>query len=77
MVKNLKKLLTIRFRERWARYEKSVVVEELIINGTHYVREEVKSTLYEAKKLMGLTGVWNRIRRRVERYQKSKTPKEA
>lgn len=60
------------FRERRVQYERSGIVEELIVAGTDFVREEVKQTVYNMKKLMGLTGVWNRIRRRAERYQKSK-----
>ncbi len=54
------------FRERRQKYEKSGIVEELIVSGTEYVRNEVKKTVIEAKKLMGLTGTWNRIRRRAE-----------
>ncbi len=61
------------FRERRQKYEKSGVVEELIVEGTASVREQVKETVYGMKKMMGLTGAWNRIRRRAERYQKSKS----
>lgn len=60
------------FRERRVQYERSGIVEELIVQGTDFVRTEVKQTVYEMKRLMGFTGVWNRIRRRAERYQKSK-----
>lgn len=64
------------FRERRQKYERSGVVEEIILQGTIEVREEIKQTVYEMKKLMGLTGAWNRIRRRAEKYQKAKAKEE-
>ena len=54
------------FRERRQKYEKSGLVEELIVSGTTFVREEVKNTAFEMKKLMGFTGAWNRIKRKAE-----------
>ena len=58
-------------RERRARYQDdSGFVEEAIVQGTERTRREVQETLYAMKKAMGLTGVWNRIRRKVEKRQK-------
>ncbi|RMF78278.1 MAG: tryptophan--tRNA ligase [Chloroflexi bacterium] len=57
-------------RERRAHYEQSGVIEDIIWRGTQIVREETKQTLYEMRKAMGLSGVWNRIRRKAENYQK-------
>ena len=58
------------FRERRLKYEKSGMVEQLIVDGTTFVREEVRNTVMEMRKLMGLTGAWNRIRRKAEKYSK-------
>jgi hypothetical protein len=58
------------FRERRQKYETSGMVEELIVRGTEQVREEVRNTVLEMKKLMGLSGVYMRIRRKAERYLK-------
>src|SRR5579875_405292 len=55
-------------RERRAIYDIPGRIEELIYNGTLQVREETKKTLYEMQKAMGFTGVWNRIRRKAEKY---------
>ncbi len=55
-------------RERRAAYDAAGYIEELIYNGTQQVREETKQTLYEMLKAMGFTGVWNRIRRKAEKY---------
>jgi tryptophanyl-tRNA synthetase len=46
------------------------MVEELIVRGTEQVREEVRNTVLEMKKLMGLSGVYMRISRKAERYLK-------
>ena len=46
------------------------LIEEIIYNGTLVAREETQKTLYAMKKAMGLSGVWNRIRRKVEKRQK-------
>ncbi len=59
--------------ERRAKYEETGLIEEIIYNGTQIAREETQKTLYMMKKAMGLTGVWNRIRRKVEKRQKKQT----
>ena len=56
--------------ERRARYEEPGLIEEIIYNGTQVAREETQKTLYAMKKAMGLSGVSNRIRRKVEKRQK-------
>jgi tryptophanyl-tRNA synthetase len=56
--------------ERRAKYEEPGLIEEIIYNGTLVAREETKQTLFAMKKAMGLTGVLNRIRRKVEKRQK-------
>jgi len=58
-------------RERRAGYEaKKGFVEEVIYSGTMRMREEARLTLEVVKKAMGLTGVWNRVRRKAEEYRK-------
>ncbi|KAA3642904.1 MAG: tryptophan--tRNA ligase [Chloroflexi bacterium] len=59
-------------RERRAQFDEPGYVEEIIVKGTQVAREETQQTLYAMKKAMGLTGVWNRIRRKVEKYEKKK-----
>jgi tryptophanyl-tRNA synthetase len=56
-------------RERRASYDTPGYIEEIISTGTQRVREETKKTLFEMQKAMGFTGVWNRIRRKAEKYQ--------
>ena len=56
--------------ERRAQYEETGLIEEIIYNGTLVAREETQKTLYAMKKAMGLSGVSNRIRRKVEKRQK-------
>jgi len=56
--------------ERRAEYQEPGLIEEIIYNGTLIAREETQRTLYAMKKAMGLTGVWNRMRRKVEKRQK-------
>jgi tryptophanyl-tRNA synthetase len=56
--------------ERRAQFEEPGLIEEIIYNGTQIVREETQKTLYMMKNAMGLSGVWNRIRRKVEKRQK-------
>lgn len=56
-------------RERRAEYDVPGLVENILYEGTQRVREETKQTLIEMQKAMGLTGVWNRIRRKAEKYQ--------
>lgn len=61
-------------RERRVKYENDKgLIEEIVYEGTVKTRHEVQSTLYEMKKVMGLTGVWNRIRRKTENRQKAKS----
>ena len=57
-------------RERLERMGRSGLVDELIVSGTARVREETQQTVWEARRAMGLTGVWNRIRRSAERGAK-------
>ncbi|MBA2468098.1 MAG: tryptophan--tRNA ligase [Chloroflexia bacterium] len=54
-------------RERRERFSKPGLVEQLIEDGTGRVRAETQETVYAMKRAMGLTGAWNRIRRRAER----------
>jgi tryptophanyl-tRNA synthetase len=56
--------------ERREMYEASGLVEEIIFRGTQRAREETQQTLFAMKKAMGLTGVWNRIRRKAEKHGK-------
>jgi tryptophanyl-tRNA synthetase len=62
--------------ERRAKYDVTGLIEEIIYNGTLIAREETQKTLFAMKKAMGLSGVWNRVRRKVEKRQK-KQAKEA
>lgn len=57
-------------RERRARYDVPGLIEEIIWTGTERTREEVKTTLHDMQKAMGLSAVWNRIRRKAEKYGK-------
>ena len=57
-------------RERREKYDESGLIEEILYNGTMKARGETQKTLYAMKKAMGLSGVWNRIRRKVEKRQK-------
>lgn len=56
-------------RERRSTYQVAGLVDELIWEGTQRTTVEVQNTLYAMQKAMGLAGVWNRIRRRAERYE--------
>lgn len=59
-------------RERRARYEaNSGLVDELIVDGTERTRREVQQTVFEARKAMGFTSVYNQIRRKAERSRKT------
>jgi len=60
-------------RERREKYQQSGYVEEIVATGTELARRETQETLYAMKKAMGLTGVWNRIRRKAEKFDKKKT----
>lgn len=57
-------------RERRALYDQPGRIEEILYAGTLRAREEVKDTLYAMRQATGFSGVWNRIRRRVEHHQK-------
>ena len=64
-------------REKREEYEVSGRVEEILVKGTQRAREETQQTLYAMKKAMGLSGVWNRVRRKAEKYQKKQQKKES
>jgi tryptophanyl-tRNA synthetase len=64
-------------RERRTHYEQTGLVEEILVSGTEQIREETRQTLLEMKKAMGLTGVWNRIRRKAEKAAKKRAKLEA
>jgi len=58
-------------RERRARYEADRgFVDHLLVAGTDRARQEAQTTLIEVKKAMGLTGIWNKIRRSDEKRTK-------
>ncbi|TVQ40604.1 MAG: tryptophan--tRNA ligase [Spirochaetaceae bacterium] len=60
-------------REQRARYEaRRGFVDEVIYDGTLRMRERARETLLEARKAMGLTGVWNRISRKAEVARKQR-----
>ena len=59
----------IRERRAYTR-NRPVLPTRLIYEGTQRAQAEARQTLMEMKKAMGLTGVWNRIRRSNERRQK-------
>ncbi|TDB99069.1 tryptophan--tRNA ligase [Micromonospora fluostatini] len=55
-------------RERRARYEADPgLVDQLIVEGTERTRAQVRQTLLEVRRAMGLTSAYSRIRRRAER----------
>jgi tryptophanyl-tRNA synthetase len=55
-------------RERRARFEaEKGLVDQLIVEGTERTRREVRQTVFEVRKAMGLTAAYNQIRRRAER----------
>ncbi|WP_372367953.1 tryptophan--tRNA ligase [Candidatus Uabimicrobium sp. HlEnr_7] len=65
-------------RERRAKFESEKgLLEEFIVEGSAKVREEVKQTVFEMRKAMGLASVWNRMRRKVENRNKNKEKQEA
>jgi len=58
-------------RERRARYEDdNGRVDELIVDGTERTRRVVRQTVFEVREVMGLTGVYARLRRKAERSRK-------
>ncbi|MGC1213394.1 MAG: tryptophan--tRNA ligase [Micromonospora sp.] len=59
-------------RERRARFEAdSGLVDQLIVEGTERTRVEVRRTLVEVRRAMGLTSAYSQVRRRAERYRKA------
>ncbi|WP_200216323.1 tryptophan--tRNA ligase [Micromonospora coerulea] len=59
-------------RERRARFEgTSGLVDQLIFEGTERTRAEVRRTLVEVRRAMGLTSAYTQVRRRAERYRKA------
>jgi tryptophanyl-tRNA synthetase len=59
-------------RERRARFEADPgLVDELIVEGTERTRREVRQTLVEARRAMGLTSAYTQVRRRAERRRKA------
>lgn len=46
------------------------MVEDILEKGTYRMREVAKETIMIMRKAMGLTGAWNRIRRKAESYRK-------
>lgn len=58
-------------RERRAEFEaRSGYVDEVIVAGTERMRQEARETLSVVRKAMGLSGTWNKIRRKAEAAQK-------
>ena len=58
-------------RERRARYAADTgLVDQLLVEGTAKASVEAQETLYAVRKAMGLTGVWNRMRRSAEKRAK-------
>ncbi|WP_446217432.1 tryptophan--tRNA ligase [Micromonospora sp. IBHARD004] len=59
-------------RERRARFEAEPgLVDQLIFEGTERTREQVRGTLVEVRRAMGLTSAYTQVRRRAERYRKA------
>jgi len=60
-------------RERRTRYlEEPGYVDELIFEGTERVRRESQETLRAMRTAMGLTRVWNGVRRKAEKARKKR-----
>jgi tryptophanyl-tRNA synthetase len=57
-------------RARREQFSAAGRVEALLVDGTQRVREETRRTIIEVRSAMGLSGAWNRIRRRAERTQR-------
>jgi tryptophanyl-tRNA synthetase len=53
-------------RERRRHFDQPGLIEQILIEGTERVREETQQTVLAMKKAMGITGVWNRLRRKAE-----------
>jgi tryptophanyl-tRNA synthetase len=50
--------------------EKNGYVDEVLFDGTLKMREIARETLKDMKKAMGISGVWNKISRKVEKIRK-------
>ncbi|MDO7977478.1 tryptophan--tRNA ligase [Oceanotoga teriensis] len=59
-------------RERRHKYEKTGMIEDIILKGTQEVRLEVQKTVYEMRKLMGFNTVQRKLNRKAEKYNKEK-----
>ncbi len=57
---------------RREQYMETGLVDEIIVSGTEKIRDITRNTLFEMKKAMGLSGVWNRLRRKAEDRAKKK-----
>ncbi len=55
-------------REEYAR--QSGLVDEVIYRGTETMRTVARETLQEVRKAMGMSGIWNRIKRKAEKSVK-------
>ncbi|WBB65918.1 tryptophan--tRNA ligase [Micromonospora sp. WMMD812] len=61
-------------RERRARIEADRgLVDQLIVEGTERTRREVRQTMVEVRRAMGLTGAYQQVRRRAERSRRATT----
>lgn len=47
------------------------LVDEILYTGSIKMQKIARETIIEVRKAMGLTGVWNRISRRAEKYRKA------
>jgi tryptophanyl-tRNA synthetase len=60
-------------RERRSSYEqRGGFVDEVIYEGTLRMRDEARATLSEARRAMGISGIWNRISRKAEQTRKKR-----
>ena len=58
-------------RERRAKFSADTgLVDHLLVEGTAKASAEARETVFAVKKAMGLTGVWNRMRRSAEKRAK-------
>jgi tryptophanyl-tRNA synthetase len=53
-------------RERRQHFDQPGLIEQILVEGTARVREETQQTVLAMKKAMGITGVWNRMRRKAD-----------
>ncbi|GAB3950597.1 hypothetical protein GCM10027614_51280 [Micromonospora vulcania] len=70
LIDALERFLT-PIRERRAQFEADRgLVDQLIVEGTERTRLEVRQTLVEVRRAMGLTGAYQQVRRRAERSRR-------